>query len=148
MADNEKKGFVAEFKEFISRGNVIDMAVGIVIGSAFTAIVNSLVDDIVMPAIGYLIGGMNFEDFKIKLPEPPIPGMDAATINYGVFIQTLINFLVIALVIFLMLKGINKLRRKSEEAEEEPEPSAELTTLEEIRDLLKASSEASEKKKE
>lgn len=147
MADNEKKGFVAEFKEFISQGNVIDMAVGIVIGSAFTAIVTSLVDDIIMPLIGYLIGGMNFEDFKVTLPAP-IDALNPATINYGAFIQYVINFLLVALVIFCMIKGINKIRRKpEEEPEAEPEPSAELTTLEEIRDLLKANSGAAGNKK-
>ena len=135
----EKKGFIAEFKEFISRGSVLDMAVGIIIGTAFTAIVNSLVDDIVMPFIGYLIGGVSFESYKLTLPA--IAGNDPAVIAYGSFIQTIINFLLIALVIFLMIKGINKLHKKEEEAEEDPAPSDELKTLTEIRDLLKAQAE-------
>ena len=135
----EKKGFIAEFKEFISRGSVLDMAVGIIIGTAFTAIVNSLVDDIVMPFIGYLIGGVSFESYKLTLPASA--GNEPAVIAYGSFIQTIINFLLIALVIFLMIKGINKLHKKEEQAEEDPAPSDELKTLTEIRDLLKAQAE-------
>lgn len=135
----KKKGFWAEFKEFISRGSVMDMAVGIIVGTAFTAIVNSLVNDILMPFIGYIIGGVSFESFKLTLPS--ITGGDPAVIAYGTFIQTVINFLIIALVIFLLIKGINKLHRTEEppeEPEEETEPSEELKTLTEIRDLLKA----------
>lgn len=139
----KKKGFWAEFKEFIARGSVMDMAVGIIIGTAFTAIVNSLVNDIIMPFVGYLIGGVSFESFKVTLPA--IAGNEPAVIAYGTFIQTVINFLLIALVIFLLVKGINKLHRNAEEeaAEEAPEPSEELKTLTEIRDLLKAQNEAS-----
>ena len=135
----EKKGFIAEFKEFISRGNVIDLAVGVIIGTAFTAIVNSLVDDIVMPIIGYLIGGVSFESFKATLPA--IAGNDPAVIAYGAFIQAVINFLLIALVVFCVIKAINKMqKKKEEEPAEEPAPSEELKTLTEIRDLLKEQS--------
>lgn len=144
---SKKKGFIAEFKEFISRGNVIDMAVGVIVGTAFTAIVNSLVNDIVMPLIGYLIGGVSFESFKVTLPAV-IDGMEPAVIAYGSFIQVVFNFLLISLVIFTVVKGINKLHKKEESAEEEPapaEPSEELKTLTEIRDLLKAQAENSDK---
>lgn len=145
MAKNdnkEKKGFIAEFKEFISRGNVLDMAVGIIIGAAFTAIVTSLVDDILSPAIGYLIGGINFSDFSYTFPAL-LEGMEPAEIKYGVFIQAVISFLLTALAVFCLLKVINKLNRKKPEepAEEEPaaepEPTKEELLLTEIRDLLK-----------
>ena len=135
----EKKGFIAEFKEFISRGSVIDLAVGVIIGTAFTAIVNSLVDDIVMPILGYLIGGVSFESFKATLPA--IAGNDPAVIAYGSFIEAIINFLLISLVIFCVIKAINKFHKKEEKKEEAPAPSEELKTLTEIRDLLKAQSE-------
>ncbi len=138
----EKKGFIAEFKEFIARGNVLDMAVGIIIGTAFTAIVNSLVDDIIMPIIGYFIGGMSFESYKVTLPA--IAGNDPAIITYGTFIQTIIYFLLVSLSVFLLIKGINKFRRTEEEEPEETpeeEPSAELQMLSEIRDLLKEQNE-------
>lgn len=148
MAD-EKKGMIQEFKEFISRGNVMDMAVGVIIGSAFTAIVNSLVDDVVMPALGILIGGMNFEDYKIVIHEA-VGDVPESAIYYGRFIQNIVNFLLIALVVFLIVKGINKLHKKPEEAPEEPagpteaEISQELLkantrVLEEIREELKKS---------
>ena len=138
------KGIIAEFKEFISRGSVIDLAVGVIMGTAFTAIVNSLVNDIVMPFIGWLIGGINFSEYKLVLDLPEklkvldiIP--EPATIAYGAFIQNVINFLLVALVIFLMVKIINKLHKKKEEEpapEVEPEPSEEVLLLREIRDLL------------
>lgn len=137
----EKKGFIAEFKEFISRGNVMDMAVGIIIGTAFTAIVTSLVGDIISPAIGYIIGGIDFSKFAVTFPS--IAGLDPAEIKYGMFIQTVVNFLITAFAVFCLIKGINKLsRKKEEEVEEEeeaaePEPSAEELLLTEIRDLLK-----------
>lgn len=137
MSKKGKKGFWAEFKEFISRGNVMDMAVGVVVGSAFTKIVNSLVNDIITPALGFLIGKMDFTGFQLVLNENAI-------IAYGQFIQAVLNFLIISLVIFLMIKMINKLhRKKEEEAAPEPEPAKEpekdpqLVLLEEIRDLLK-----------
>ena len=141
MAKDGKKGIIAEFKEFISRGNVVDMAVGVIIGGAFTQIVNSLVNDVVMPAIGYIIGGVSFSDFKIVLAEATEDAAETA-IMYGNFIQMIINFLLIAMVVFAVVKVINRLRRKKEEevAEEapaEPELSTEEKLLTEIRDLLK-----------
>lgn len=112
------KSFMKEFKEFIARGNVMDMAVGIIIGGAFTAIVNSLVNDILMPLISLLTGGMDFSGLSIVLGS----GEDAAVLSYGAFISAVINFLLIALVIFWLIKGINKLSniRKKEEKAEEP----------------------------
>lgn len=133
----KKITFISEFKEFISRGNVIDLAVGIIIGSAFTAIVTSLVNQIIMPIIGFIIGGFDFSGLTI--PQNVKKG-DAA-IYYGAFIQQVINFLIIAFVVFCMVKLINRFKRKKiEEVEEKPvEPvvSAELKMLTEIRDLLK-----------
>ena len=107
------KKFMEEFKKFISRGNVMDMAVGIIIGGAFTAIVNSLVNDIVMPVISLLTGGFDFTALAIKLGE----GEEAAVLNYGAFISAIINFLLIALVIFILIKGINKMHKDEPEAE-------------------------------
>ena len=101
----ETKGLIAEFKEFISRGNVLDMAVGIIIGAAFTAIVTSLVNDIIMPIVGVIIGGIDFSSLKVAV--------GTASINYGVFIQAIINFLLIALTVFLLIKAISKAQRKS-----------------------------------
>lgn len=126
-----------EFKEFISRGNVVDLAVAVIIGGAFGAIINSLVNDIVMPLVGILLGGRDFTSLSIQIGE--------AEILYGSFIQAIVNFLVISLVIFLIIRGYNKLQAMGEkEAEEEPpalpEPSAEEKLLAEIRDLLKAKS--------
>ena len=138
----EKKGgkLIAEFKEFISRGSVLDLAVGVIIGGAFTAIVTSLVDDIIMPIIGLITGGIDFSSlaFKVKLPEE-LADVAPATINYGLFIQNVINFFLTALVIFLLVKGINAFRRKKEEEpapEPDPEPSDEVKLLTEIRDLM------------
>ena len=141
MAKDGKKGLIAEFKEFISRGNVVDMAVGVIIGGAFTQIVNSLVNDVIMPAIGYIIGGISFSDFKIVLAEATEETAEAA-IYYGNFIQMVINFLLIAVVVFTMVKVINRFHRKKEvvvieEPAPAPEPSAEEKLLTEIRDLLK-----------
>lgn len=142
MAKEGKKGFIAEFKEFITRGNVVDMAVGVIVGSAFTTIVNSLVNDIFNPIIGYFIGGVDFTDLKVILPTV-VPSGKPAEILYGQFIQNVVTFLLTALVVFMLVKGINKLRRKKEEevVEEEPAPaepeiSPELQMLTEIRDLL------------
>lgn len=126
------KKFFAEFRTFIARGNVIDLAVGMIIGTAFTTIVKSLVDDMVMPFIGWLIGGMDFTAMKIQLNEE-------AFINYGTFIQNIISFLAIAFVVFCMVKLVNKIYKKKEE-EKKPEPpkvSDEAKLLAEIRDLLK-----------
>lgn len=106
------KTFMAEFKKFVARGNVMDMAVGIIIGGAFTAIVTSLVDDILMPVLSLLTGGFDFSTLCIVLGE----GENAATLNYGSFIAAIINFLLISLVIFILIKSINKLSVKKEEA--------------------------------
>jgi len=133
--------FINEFKQFAVKGNAVDMAVGVIIGGAFGKIVSSIVDDIIMPPIGWLIGGVNFSDLKIKLPAEKIADgieMQAATINYGNFIQTLIDFLIIALCVFLLVKGLNRLtRKKDDEPAPAPQPSAEEKLLTEIRDLLK-----------
>ena len=123
-----------EFREFISRGNVIDLAVAVIIGAAFTGIVNSLVEDIITPILGVFLGGINFEGLAFTIGE--------ASIGYGNFIQAVINFLIIAWVIFLIVRSINQLQRKLSLAEEEAppppaEPSAEVKLLTEIRDLLK-----------
>lgn len=142
------KGFIAEFKEFISRGNVMDMAVGIIVGTAFTAIVTSLVNGIIMPFIGFLIGGLNFEDYKFVLAAATETTPEVA-ILYGSFIQQIINFLIIAFVVFLMIKVLNSikgkaeaLKKKEEEAaEEEAAAPSEAELLAEIRDLLKAQTE-------
>ncbi|MCI8614983.1 large-conductance mechanosensitive channel protein MscL [Parablautia intestinalis] len=112
------KAFLKEFRKFISKGNVIDMAVGIIIGSAFTAIVNSLVNDVMMPLLSILTGGLDFTALCIVLGE----GEDAATLNYGAFVAAVINFLLIAFVIFTMIKAINKLSGKKKEAPKEEMP--------------------------
>jgi large conductance mechanosensitive channel len=132
------KKFISEFKEFISRGNVIDLAVGIIVGTAFTAIVNSLVNQVIMPAISFIIGGLDFTGYKF----PPDAAKGEAAIMYGAFIQQIINFLIIAFVVFCMVKMINRLKSiKSEEVKEKEEKtlplSAELEMMTEIRDLLK-----------
>lgn len=136
--------FLNEFKAFAVKGNAVDMAVGVIIGGAFGKIVSSIVDDIIMPPIGWLIGGVNFTDLKFTLPQVEIPGvetMTAATINYGNFIQTLLDFVIIAFCVFMLVKFINKLARKQKEEVDKPapkpEPSAEEKLLMEIRDLLK-----------
>ena len=122
-----------EFKEFISRGNVMDMAVGIIIGGAFTAIVSSLVADIITPIIGMLLGGVNFSELMITV--------GSAQLTYGNFIQAIINFLIIAWVVFMMVKAMNKMKKKEEEKPAEPEAPAEppedIVLLREIRDSLK-----------
>ena len=136
--------FKQEFKEFALRGNVMDMAVGIIIGGAFGKIVSSLVDDILMPIVGLFTGGVNFTELKwvIKPAELNAAGEEivaATTLNYGLFIQNIIDFLIIALVIFMMIRGINRLRKKQEEPatpEPAPEPSDEVKLLTEIRNLL------------
>lgn len=105
------KKFMEEFKKFISRGNVMDMAVGIIIGGAFTAIVNSLVNDIIMPVISLITGGMDFTSLCVKFGD----GEDAAVLNYGQFISAIIDFLIIAFVIFTLIKALNKLQKEKEE---------------------------------
>jgi large conductance mechanosensitive channel len=110
--------FVKEFKEFISRGNVIDLAVGIIIGAAFTGVVNSLVNDVIMPPIGLLLGQVDFSQIFINLSGTPYPTLKAAqeagapTLNIGLFINAVINFLIVAFVVFLLIKGINQLKRQ------------------------------------
>ncbi len=146
MADEKKKSLWQEFKEFAFKGNVMDMAIGVVIGGAFSPIVTSLVNDIIMPPIGFLIGGVDFSDLKIAIGD--------ASINYGSFIQTVLNFFIIAICIFAMIKLINKgseiatrkkraeeeARKKAEEEAKANEPKAPTTEelLGEIRDLLAA----------
>lgn len=132
-----------EFKEFAMRGNVVDMAVGVVIGGAFGKIVTSLVNDIIMPPIGKLVGGMNFSELKVVLNEAIVESsgeviQPEAAIYYGQFIQTVIDFIIIAFAIFMVIKGMNKLKRKKEEAPAAPAPKPEdVVLLEEIRDLLR-----------
>ena len=134
---NEKKGLFKEFKEFISKGNVVDMAVGVIIGGAFTAIVTSLVNDIFTPIIGTVLGGINFENFGISIPWGNEP-----FINLGNFIQNIITFLLTAICLFGIVKVINTLKRKKEAAPAAPPaPSKEELLLTEIRDLLKAQAE-------
>jgi len=124
-----------EFKEFAMRGNVVDMAVGIIIGGAFGKIVSSIVSDVIMPPIGMLMGGVDFSDLAVALGE----GEGAASINYGVFINTVLDFLIVAFAIFMLIKGLNSLKRKEEEKPAEPpKPSAEEVLLTEIRDALKS----------
>jgi large conductance mechanosensitive channel len=128
-----------EFREFIARGNVVDLAVGVIIGGAFGAIVKSLVDQVIMPPIGLLTGGVDFAQLKIvlKAADPATKAAEVA-IGYGVFVNTVIQFLIVAFVIFLVVKGVNSLRR--EKAAEPEAPAAPTTTealLVEIRDLLK-----------
>ena len=129
-------GFIKEFKEFAMKGNVMDMAVGVIIGGAFGKIVSSLVDDVLMPVVGKLTGGVDFTSLAVTLGD----GENAAKISYGNFIQNVVDFLIVAFCIFLMLKGINKLNRKKEEeapAPEEPKGPNQEELLAEIRDLLK-----------
>lgn len=126
-----------EFKEFAMRGNVIDMAVGIVIGGAFGVIVKSLVSDVIMPPIGILLGGVDFSSLVITLKDATETAK-AVTINYGVFINTIITFIIIAFAIFIVIKGINSMKKKEEaKPAEPPKPSNEEVLLSEIRDLLK-----------
>lgn len=127
-------GIVSEFKKFISRGNVIDMAVGIIIGSAFTAIVNSIVNDIIMPFIGLAFGGINLSGMSLQINQTIIP--------YGSLLQAILNFFIIAVCVFIMVKLINALRDKKKKHEEEappapPKPDPQTELLAEIRDLLK-----------
>ncbi|MDD5663875.1 MAG: large-conductance mechanosensitive channel protein MscL [Lentisphaerae bacterium] len=129
---------IKEFKAFAMRGNVVDMAVGIVIGGAFGKIVASFVADIVMPPLGMLLGKVNFVDLAITLKEAS-GDVAAVTLNYGKFIQTALDFVIIAFAIFMVVKGMNSMKRKKEEAASAapPAPSKEETLLTEIRDLLK-----------
>jgi len=135
-----------EFKDFAVKGNVVDMGVGIVIGAAFTSIVNSLVKDIINPIIGVITGGIDFSNLFFNLGEGDYASLSAAqeagapTINYGLFINAVISFLIVAFVLFIIIKNVNKLKKLAEDepkAEETPEPSAEVKLLTEIRDALK-----------
>lgn len=134
-----------EFKKFAMRGNVVDLAVGVVIGVAFGAIVNSLVKDIIMPPIGYAMGGLDFSNFFFTLKGPILPTLaeaqkaGAVTINYGVFINTIINFIVVAIALFVLIRGINRLQtEKPGDPATAPPPPDDVILLREIRDLLKA----------
>lgn len=126
-----------EFREFAMRGNVVDMAVGVIIGGAFGKIVSSLVGDVVMPILGILTGGVDFKDLNIVLQQA-VGETPAVTLNYGAFIQNVFDFIIIAFAIFMMIKALNKLKREQPAEEEAPaEPSSEEKLLTEIRDLLK-----------
>ncbi len=130
-------GMMKEFKEFAMRGNVVDMAVGIVIGAAFGKIINSLVKDVIMPPIGVLLGDVDFSDMGWVIKEAT-ETTKAVIVKYGVFINTIVEFLIIAFAIFMVVKGINSMKRKEEEKPAAPPaPSKEEVLLTEIRDLLK-----------
>jgi large conductance mechanosensitive channel len=140
--------FISEFKQFIAKGNVIDMATGVVIGTAFGKIVSSMVSDIIMPPMGFFTSGISFKELKLEL-QPAVKDSaggiieQAVTINYGIFLQNILDFLIIALVIFSALRFINKLKQPKEETSVEPPPSppaptAEELLLMEIRDILKS----------
>lgn len=129
-------GFFKEFKEFAMRGNVVDLAVGVVIGGAFGKIVTSFVNDVIMPPIGMLLGGVDFSDLKIVLHHA-VGDVPAVTVNYGSFINTVVDFFIVAFAIFLVVKLMNSLKRKEEAAPTPPPaPSKEEELLTEIRDLL------------
>lgn len=126
-----------EFKSFAMRGNVVDLAVAVVIGGAFGRIVSSLVNDIIMPPLGVLLGGVDFKDLVIVIKKAT-EELDAVTLNYGMFIQNIIDFIIIAFVIFMIIKGINSLRKKEAETPADPPaPTTQEQLLTEIRDLLK-----------
>jgi large conductance mechanosensitive channel len=129
---------MSEFKQFAMRGNVVDMAVGIVMGGAFGKIVSSFVADVLMPPIGIILGGVDFSDLAVTL-KAASDGADAVMLRYGVFIQTVVDFLIIAFAIFLVIKAMNSVKKKEEEAPPAPpKPSKEEELLTEIRDALKA----------
>ena len=141
-------GFLKEFKEFAVKGNVMDMAVGVIIGGAFGKIVTSLVNDVIMPPIGLVVGGVDFSDMKLTLKQQVLDAAGevltpAVTWNYGAFIQQVVDFTILAFCVFLMVKVMNSINKKKEEPAPapapapEPEPSAEEKLLTEIRDLLK-----------
>jgi len=123
------KGLIGEFKTFVTRGNVMDLSVGIIVGSAFTAVVTALTSNVLMPIIGVALGGVDFSTLAITF--------GSASIGYGAFIQAVFNFFIIALTVFLLVKGLNVITRKKEEKKEPSKPSDEIVILTEIRDLLK-----------
>jgi large conductance mechanosensitive channel len=134
-----------EFKKFAMRGNVLDLAVGVVIGASFTGIVNSLVKDVIMPPVGWAMGGIDFSNFFFTLKGPhaatiaEAQKIGAVTINYGLFFNAIINFLVVALALFILIRGINRLQTKPlPPSAERPPPPEDVVLLREIRDLLKA----------
>ena len=133
-----KSTFLQEFKDFAVKGNAIDMVVGVILGGAFGKIVSSIVDDLIMPPIGWLIGGVDFKDLKVELPTL-LEGQTAVTINYGNFIQTVLDFFIIAFCVFLLVRAIIKLKREKpvEEAPAAPVGPTQEELLAEIRDLLK-----------
>ena len=144
-------GFMAEFRKFIARGNVLDMAVGVIIGGAFGKISTSLVNDVLMPAISMLTGGIDFTDWKLVLKEAVVENGEeiaaAVSINYGAFLSTVLDFLIIAFAVFCLVKGVGRLQRRREEAAPPPappEPSAEEKLLTETRDLLRQQSAGKE----
>lgn len=128
-----------EFKKFISKGNVVDLAVGVVIGGAFGKIVSSLVDNIIMPLVGVIIGGINFSNLTLKIKD--------ATIEYGQFLQNVVDFLIVAFCIFMVIKAFNRLTHKEEKKAEPPKKSDEVILLEEIRDLMKKENKKTTKSK-
>ena len=134
---------LSDFKEFAMRGNVIDMAVGVIIGGAFGKIVSSLVDDLIMPVVGVITGGMDFKDLSYTLKDPVLDAagkvvQEAVTINYGMFIQNIVDFLIVAFCIFMAIRIMQKFRKQEEEKAEEPAaPAEDIQLLTEIRDLLK-----------
>jgi large conductance mechanosensitive channel len=128
---------IKEFREFAMRGNVIDLAVGVVIGTAFGAITNSLVKDVIMPPIGIIMGKVDFSDLKFNLIQATAEN-EAVTINYGLFLQTLVNFVIVAWAMFIIIKAMNTLKRKQDTGSADaPPPPRQEVLLEEIRDLLK-----------
>jgi large conductance mechanosensitive channel len=129
-------GMMQEFKAFAMRGNVVDMAVGIIIGGAFGKIVSSFVADVIMPPIGLLIGGVNFSELAITLKDA-VGETAAVTLNYGKFVQSVIDFVIIAFAIFMVIKAMNALKKKEQAPAAPPAPSKQETLLMEIRDLLK-----------
>lgn len=132
--------FVKEFREFAIKGNVVDMAVGIIIGAAFGKIVSSVVNDVIMPPIGVIMGGVDFTGLKLTLKEAQ-GSAAAVTLNYGQFLQTVVDFSIVAFAVFLMVKMINKMKKQAAEAPAVPAaPSKEQLLLGEIRDILKANS--------
>lgn len=142
--NKNRRGFINEFKEFINKGSVMDLAVGVIIGGAFTTIVNSLVNDILMPVISLVAGGVDFTNLSITIPNFFGTG-DQAVIAYGNFIQNVVNFLLVAFCVFIIVKGLNQMRerseklKKKEEKKEEKKEDPQIALLTEIRDSLKKS---------